>query len=253
MIFNEKRNRRIDMNELGNIFILTGAGISKESGLDTFRDQDGLWANHRIDDVATPEGFQKNPKLVHQFYNHRRQELQKVEPNAAHLALAKLEKQWPGKVILVTQNVDDLHERAGQKNVIHMHGKLKEVRCIETEKVFNWDKDLGLSDVCSCCDKKGNLRPNIVWFGELPFDLSRIFTALEECDYFLSIGTSGNVYPAGGFAQHVQMRSDAKLIEFNIEPSEITHMFGEKHLGPATRTVPDFVESLLTKITTKMN
>lgn len=236
------------LSELGNIFILTGAGISKESGLDTFRDGDGLWANHKIDDVATPQGFMKNPKLVQKFYNLRREELKKVEPNPAHIALAKLEKSWPGKVILVTQNVDDLHERAGHKDIIHMHGKLKEARCIETEQVFSWDGNLDMSDVCSCCGKKGNLRPNIVWFGELPFQMPEIFRALDECNYFFSIGTSGSVYPAGGFAQHVLMRGTPKLIEFNIGDSEISHMFTEKHVGPASKTVPDFVESLLTKI-----
>lgn len=235
-------------NELGNIFILTGAGISKESGLDTFRDQDGLWANHRIDDVATPEGFKKNPKLVHKFYNHRRQELKKVEPNAAHLALAKLETTWPSKVTLVTQNVDDLHERAGSKNMIHMHGRLKEVRCIDTGKVFQWEKDLEIADKCECCGKKGNLRPNIVWFGELPVDLPLIFQALDNCDYFLSIGTSGNVYPAGGFAQHVQMRGGVTLAEFNIDDSEITHLFQQHHKGPATQTVPTFVDGLIEKL-----
>jgi NAD-dependent deacetylase len=236
-------------NELGNIFILTGAGISKESGLDTFRDQDGLWANHRIDDVATPEGFKKNPKLVQKFYNQRRNELKKVKPNAAHEALAKLESAWPGKVTLVTQNVDDLHQRAGSKNIIHMHGRLKEVRCVETGKVFQWEDELEVSDKCACCDKKGNLRPNIVWFGELPADLPRIFQALDTCDYFMSIGTSGNVYPAGGFAQHVQMRnSDTQLSEFNIDDSEITHLFQNHYKGPATETVPAFVETMLGKI-----
>lgn len=239
---------RMDMNELGKIFILTGAGISKESGLDTFRDQDGLWADHKIEDVATPQAFMRNPKLVQKFYNKRREELKKVDPNPAHIALAKLESAWPSKVLLVTQNVDDLHERAGSKNIIHMHGKLKEVRCIETEQVFPWNEDLQVSDMCSCCGKKGNLRPNIVWFGELPFQMPEIFHGLDECDYFLSIGTSGSVYPAGGFAQHVIMRGTPKLIEFNIAPSEISHMFPEKHVGPASQTVPDFVESILSKI-----
>lgn len=235
------------MSELGNIFILTGAGISKESGLDTFRDQDGLWANHRIDDVATPEGFKKNPKQVQKFYNQRRNELKKVEPNLAHLALAKLEAAWPGKVTLVTQNVDDLHERAGSKNIIHMHGRLKEARCIDTGKIIPWDGDLDQSDKCPCCDKKGNLRPNIVWFGELPIDLPLIFQALDTTHHFLSIGTSGNVYPAGGFAQHVQMRGGVQLAEFNIDDSEITHLFQEHHKGPATETVPAFVDNMLRK------
>jgi NAD-dependent deacetylase len=235
-------------NELGNIFILTGAGISKESGLDTFRDQDGLWANHHIDDVATPEGFQKNPKLVHKFYNQRRHELNKVNPNAAHSALAQLELAWPGKVTLVTQNVDDLHERAGSKNIIHMHGKLREARCIETQKVIPWKDDLDQSILCPCCNKKGNLRPNIVWFGELPIDLPFIFQALDNADYFLSIGTSGNVYPAGGFAQHVQMRGATQLAEFNIDDSEISHLFQEHYKGPATETVPAFVETMLRKV-----
>lgn len=235
-------------NELGNIFILTGAGISKESGLDTFRDQDGLWANHRVEEVATPEAFQKNPKLVHQFYNHRRAELKKVKPNHAHEALAKLELMWPGKITLVTQNVDDLHERAGSKNMIHMHGRLKEGRCLETGKVYPWENDMDLSSICPCCNKKGNVRPNIVWFGELPIDLPLIFQALDNADYFFSIGTSGNVYPAGGFAQHMQMRGEAKLIEFNIDDSEITHLFQEHLKGPATETVPSYVESLLAKV-----
>jgi NAD-dependent deacetylase len=235
------------MSELGNIFILTGAGISKESGLDTFRDQDGLWANHHIDDVATPEGFLKNPKLVHKFYNQRRNELKKVEPNLAHIALAKLEAAWPGKVTLVTQNVDDLHERAGSKNIIHMHGRLKEARCIETGKVIPWNNNLDQSIQCPCCDKKGTLRPNIVWFGELPIDLPLIFQALDTTQHFLSIGTSGNVYPAGGFAQHVQMRGDVRLAEFNIDNSEISHLFQEHFKGPATETVPTFVDTLLAK------
>jgi len=234
-------------NELGNIFILTGAGISKESGLDTFRDQEGLWANHRIDDVATPEAFKKNPKLVHKFYNQRRNELKKVNPNAAHEALAKLEAAWPGKVTLVTQNVDDLHERAGSKNIIHMHGRLKEARCVDTGKVFQREEDLSATDACPCCEKKGNLRPNIVWFGELPIDLPLIFQALDNTDYFLSIGTSGNVYPAGGFAQHVQMRGNVELAEFNVEKSEISHLFQQHMTGPATQTVPAFVESMLLK------
>lgn len=233
------------MNELGNIFVLTGAGISKESGLDTFRDQDGLWANHRVEDVATPDGFQKNPKLVHKFYNHRRAELKKVNPNAAHIALVKLETMWPGKVTIVTQNVDDLHERAGSKNIIHMHGRLKEGRCVETGKVYPWENDMDQSSICPCCNKKGNVRPNIVWFGELPVDLPLIFQALDKADYFLSIGTSGNVYPAGGFAQHVTMRGDSKLVEFNVEESEISHLFQDHRIGPASKTVPLYILELM--------
>ena len=233
------------MSEAGTIFILTGAGISKESGLDTFRDHEGLWANHKVEDVATPEAFQKNPKLVQKFYNKRRSELKKVEPNEAHQALAKLEKDWPGKVVLVTQNVDDLHERAGHKNIIHMHGQLLEARCTETGKVYPWSEDITMKDACPSCGKKGTLRPNIVWFGEMPFDMDLIFEALDECDHFLSIGTSGSVYPAGGFAQHVHMRSTPKLYEFNVGESEISHMFTEKHVGPATQTVPTFVNNLL--------
>lgn len=237
-----------NFNELGNIFILTGAGISKESGLDTFRDQDGMWAKHRIDDVATPEGFQKNPKLVQKFYNQRRSELEKVQPNLAHIAIAQLEKVWPGKVTLVTQNVDDLHERAGSKNIIHMHGKLKEARCVETGQVIPWTQDLDISIKCPCCNQKGNLRPNVVWFGELPIDLPLIFQALDTTDYFLSIGTSGNVYPAGGFAQHVQMRGGVQLTEFNIDDSEISHLFQVHQKGLATQTVPLFVENLIQKV-----
>lgn len=232
----------------GSIVILTGAGVSAESGLDTFRGQGGLWEGHRIEDVATPEAFENNPKLVQKFYNERRSKLLHADvfPNAAHLALSQLEKVWPGEVLLVTQNIDNLHEMAGSKNVLHMHGSLLEVRCKETGTVFfPWKEPIAAETACSCCGKTGTLRPNIVWFGEMPFDLPRIFTALEKCALFLSIGTSGQVYPAAGFVEHVRMFAKSKSVELNLEPSMLSHLFTETFYGPATETVPTFVEKLL--------
>jgi len=232
----------------GSIVILTGAGISAESGLDTFRGQGGLWEGHRIEDVATPEAFEKNPKLVQKFYNERRKKLinSDVFPNAAHLALAQLEKAWKGNVLTVTQNIDNLHELAGSKNVLHMHGSLLEVRCSETGTVFfPWRESIAADTACSCCGKTNTLRPNIVWFGEMPFELPRIFDALEKCAYFLSIGTSGQVYPAAGFVEHVRMHSKGKSVELNLEPSMLSHLFTETRYGHATEIVPDFIEKLL--------
>ena len=228
-----------------SIVILTGAGISAESGLDTFRGQGGLWEGHRIDDVATPEGFERNPRLIQEFYNQRRRTLLSgsVAPNPAHLALARLEREHPDTLI-VTQNVDTLHESAGSKNVLHMHGSLLEVRCTRTERVyFPWKTDIEPDTRCPCCERSGTLRPNIVWFGEMPFDLPRIFDALERCTLFLAIGTSGQVYPAAGFIEHVRMKTQARTVELNLEPSSIRHLFQESTLGPASQTVPAFVET----------
>ncbi len=239
------------MNTLGsssrNIVILTGAGISKELGLDTFRCADGIWARVRLEDVATPEGFGRNPELVHQFYNARRSALTdpRIVPNAAHLALARLEREWPDDVLIVTQNIDDLHDRAGNRNLIHMHGELKKVRCQRCEVLLDWLEDLATRDVCPSCRRGGQLRPHVVWFGEMPLEIERIYAVLEDCGLFLSIGTSGNVYPAAGFVRHVQSCTDAHTVELNIEPSTAATLFAETIYGPATVSVPAFVDHLL--------
>lgn len=239
----------------GRIVILTGAGISAESGLATFRAEDGLWCEHRVEDVATPEGFARNPALVQEFYNMRRQQLPGVEPNAAHLALAELEKCWPGEVLLVTQNVDDLHDRAGsgQKvnlssipSLIHMHGELIKVRCLHTGKVEEWREDITEITTCGCCKRAGTLRPHIVWFGEMPLMMEEIYDALRHCDLFVSIGTSGNVYPAAGFVQEARLHG-AHSVELNLEPSLGASLFAETRYGPATQIVPEFVTGLLSK------
>ena len=182
---------------INNIVVLTGAGISAESGIQTFRASDGLWHDHHIQDVATPEGFAENPQLVQSFYNDRRRQLkdEAIQPNPAHIALAKLEEAWAGNFLLVTQNVDNLHERAGSSNLIHMHGQLDQVRCGNSGAVYHWEEDIEQGDACDCCKKVGTLRPNIVWFGEMPFLMDTIDDALISCDLFISIGTSGKVYP----------------------------------------------------------
>ena len=229
------------------IVVLTGAGISKESGLDTFRDQGGLWAKHRIEDVASIDGYRRNPALVQSFYNTRRRELgtQGVQPNPAHLALARLERDWPGEVLIVTQNVDDLHERAGSTNLIHMHGELLKVRCERCQRPLSWQEDITPDSRCPDCGRVGTLRPHIVWFGEVPLEMERIGTALERCDLFVSIGTSGQVYPAAGFVAAVRQRGRAQAIEINLEPSRGASLFHAVRTGPASLTVPAFVAELL--------
>jgi NAD-dependent deacetylase len=229
------------------IVILTGAGISKESGLDTFRDKDGIWSKVRLEDVATPEGFKRDPAQVHAFYNARRKTLAEgdIHPNPAHLALARLEKEWPGPVLLVTQNIDDLHERAGSDKLIHMHGELLKIRCRHCNDPLHWDRDLDTSHSCPACGRKGSLRPHVVWFGEMPLHMDRIFEALEQCGLFISIGTSGNVYPAAGFVAAVRRAEKAHTIELNLEPSEGASLFHEVRTGPASRLVPAFVDELM--------
>jgi NAD-dependent deacetylase len=233
-----------------NIVILTGAGISKESGLDTFRCADGIWARVRLEDVATPEAFVRDPALVHQFYNDRRSALADpaVVPNAAHLALAKLEREWPGEVLVVTQNIDDLHDRAGSRNLIHMHGELNKVRCEACGALLEWLADLGIADTCSSCGRAGGLRPHVVWFGEMPLAIDRIYAALDACELFMSVGTSGNVYPAAGFVRHVKSYSGAHAVELNLEPSTGASLFDEAIYGPATESVPRFVDRLLAEV-----
>ncbi len=277
-----------------SIVILTGAGISAESGLDTFRGAGGLWCGHRVEDVATPQAFARDPELVHEFYNMRRTGLldPKIQPNPAHNALAELEGNWPGKnggeVLVVTQNIDDLHERAGTKNLLHMHGEVLKAFCEHcrqtggysnetVDKIYimqyegNRDKtstqtvepdtqpmetdtqvhiielcksNLGVEDICPVCEKTGGIRPDIVWFGEMPYHMNEIFEALQNCSLFLSIGTSGNVYPAAGFVSEA-LHSGAVTAEFNLEPANNASVFHEQIYGPAGTTVPQLVEELL--------
>lgn len=223
--------------DIENIVILTGAGISAESGLQTFRGSDGLWCGHRVKDVATPEGYAANPTLVQEFYNMRRRQLLEAVPNAAHHALARLAKEWRGNFLLVTQNVDDLHERGGSpaKSLLHMHGELKKKRHNDTGAILKCDEDLE-------CD--GDWRPHIVWFGEMPLEMERIYHALRKCDLFISIGTSGNVYPAAGFVAEAHA-AGARTVELNLEPSMGTNLFAERRYGNATKIVPAYVAELL--------
>jgi NAD-dependent deacetylase len=235
------------MRKDGRIVILTGAGISKESGLDTFRDEDGLWSKVRIEDVATYEAYQRDPVNVLKFYNYRRAGMVggNIRPNAAHEALARLERDWPDEVLLVTQNIDDLHARAGTKNLIHMHGEMSKARCDHCQAVSDWQETLSVALGCSDCGRSGGMRPHVVWFGEMPLDMDRIYQALSRCHLFLSIGTSSNVYPAAGFVEEARMRAGAHTVELNLEPSEGATIFADKRYGPATQVVPAFVEELL--------
>ena len=228
----------------GSIVVLTGAGISKESGLDTFRDADGIWAKVRVEDVATPEAFARNPARVHEFYNGRRRQLTEVEPNPAHRALAELEAKWRGEVLVVTQNIDDLHERAGSRNLIHMHGELLKARCAFCDTISPWAGEMSVQDVCWSCGRRGGVRPHIVWFGEVPLEMERIFGALVECALFISIGTSGHIYPASGFVGAAGSHG-AHTVELNLEPSAGASMFDDSIHGPASAVVPDFVGRLL--------
>ncbi len=230
-----------------NIVILTGAGISKESGLSTFRDADGIWATVRVEDVATPEAFTRDPARVHAFYNERRAGFLQsdITPNAAHLALARLEAEWAGKVTLVTQNIDNLHEQAGSKNLIHMHGELLKARCQACGLVTRWEGDMDGLSRCPNCSVQGKMRVHVVWFGEMPFDMDQIYLELAGCDLFISIGTSGNVYPAAGFVSEIRNARRGKTAELNLEPSEGGHLFDYTHYGKASEIVPQFVGDLL--------
>lgn len=228
-----------------NIVVLTGAGISAESGIQTFRASDGLWENHRIEDVATHEGFKRDPQLVQTFYNQRRKKLQSgIVPNAAHIALARLENDLDGEVTIVTQNIDNLHERGGSENVIHMHGELLKARCVQSGQIVDWHSDITSEDLCHCCQLPAIMRPHIVWFGEMPIALDKIYDAIEAADLFISIGTSGAVYPAAGFV-HQAALNGAHTIEINLEPSAVENEFEEKRYGKAGDLVPALVEELL--------
>ena len=232
------------MRDVRNIVILTGAGISAESGLATFRGPDGLWEGHRVEDVATPEAFARDPALVHAFYDARRARLGQVEPNGAHRALARLDAEWPGELLIVTQNVDDLHERAGAGRVLHMHGELKSAWCLGCDARMRWGGALGDQPACPQCGEAGRLRPDIVWFGEMPYEMERIDRALMDADLFVSIGTSGAVYPAAGFVQTARY-CGARTLEMNLDPSLASYHFHESRIGKAGELVPAWVEELL--------
>ena len=255
------------MNRIRNIVILTGAGISAESGLQTFRAADGLWEGHRVEDVATPEAFARDQALVHQFYDARRARLGEVEPNAAHVALARLDAEWPGELLIVTQNVDDLHERAGAKRLLHMHGELKRGWCLGCGERFEWEGDMSAGpvcversrdtprerpstllgtngNICPSCQLENMVRPDIVWFGEMPYEMETIEEALMGCDLFVSIGTSGAVYPAAGFVQTAKYRG-ARCLEINLEPSQGSIFFDERRYGRASELVPKWIEEIL--------
>ena len=261
--------------EFRNIVVLTGAGISADSGLATFRGADGLWEGHRVEDVATPEAYRRDPALVHQFYDARRARLGEVEPNEAHDALARLDAEWPGELLIVTQNVDDLHERAGAKRLLHMHGELAKGWCLACDERFAWKGPMspstvrpepvqGLSfssggqegqgfdklspngsvNICPSCQVTGHVRPDIVWFGEMPYEMERIDEALQRADLFVSIGTSGAVYPAAGFVQTARY-CGAHCIEMNLEPSQGSVFFNETRLGRAKDLIPEWVGEVL--------
>ena len=232
------------MREIHNIVILTGAGISAESGLATFRGPEGLWEGHRVEDVATPEAFARDPVLVHRFYDARRENLARVEPNDAHRALARLDAKWPGGLLIVTQNVDDLHERAGAKRLLHMHGEFKSGWCRACNARMAWESEMGGHAMCPECGVRGQMRPDIVWFGEMPYEMERIDRALMDADLFVSIGTSGNVYPAAGFVQTAKYVG-ARTLEMNLEPSLGSYLFDESRIGKAGELVPAWVEEML--------
>lgn len=230
-------------NDIHNIVILTGAGISAESGLATFRGPDGLWEGHRVEDVCTPQALARNAALVHRFYDERRAKLKDVTPNPAHEALAALDRAWPGELLIVTQNVDDLHERAGATRLLHMHGELKSALCAACGRAVPWSDPLPPGSVCGGCGKP-RLRPDIVFFGEMPYQMERIDAALAHADLFVSIGTSGAVYPAAGFVQTAR-HYGARTLELNLDPSAGSFYFEESRLGPASELVPALVRELL--------
>ena len=226
-----------------NIVVLTGAGVSAESGIDTFRGGGGLWEQHRVEDVATPEAFARDSELVLRFYDMRRAAIQTREPNAAHEALARLDRDFRGELLIVTQNVDDLHERAGAKRVLHMHGTHLNAWCTACDTRSPWRGTLIDRPPCPACGAAA-LRPDVVWFGEMPYEMDRIYTALRRADLFVSVGTSGAVYPAAGFVRDAR-ELGVRTLELNLERSQGSAWFDETRLGPATELVPEWVEEML--------
>jgi NAD-dependent deacetylase len=232
-----------------NVFVLTGAGVSAESGLGTFRDKDGLWSRFDPMKLATPEAFAHDPDQVHAFYNMRRQNLLSAEPNAAHRALARLEiglAERGGSLFLCTQNIDDLHERAGSQRVVHMHGELLKARCKACGDTMPWHEDLSVDVPCPSCRHSGGLRPHVVWFGEMPLEMDAIYDALLAADLFVAIGTSGSVYPAAGFVSEARGHG-IRTCEINLEPSDNARQFDEGQYGPASEVVPFWVERILSQ------
>ncbi|MDR7186704.1 NAD-dependent deacetylase [Microbacterium trichothecenolyticum] len=225
------------------IVVLTGAGISAESGVPTFRGADGLWEGHDIEDVATPEGFERDPDLVQAFYDARRRAVASVVPHAAHRALARLEGAIGADLLVVTQNVDDLHERAGTRNLVHMHGELRRALCLACGSRPEWDDDLLDRPACPVCGER-MLRPDVVWFGEMPYELDRIEQAVVACDVFVSIGTSGEVYPAAGYVA-LAAAFGARTVELNLEPSDPAVPFDEARAGLASELVPAWVDEVI--------
>lgn len=232
-----------DMNPIRNIVILTGAGISAESGIDTFRSEGGMWEQHRVEDVATPEAFARDPDLVLRFYDMRRVAIQAKQPNAAHAALARLDAEWPDDLLIVTQNVDDLHERAGAKRVLHMHGEHLNAWCTHCDARPRWTASLADRPPCPVCQSPA-LRPDVVWFGEVPYRMEEIHAALRNADLFVSIGTSGAVYPAAGLVRTARDLG-VKTLELNLERSKGSGWFAESRLGAATALVPAWVDQIL--------
>ena len=237
-------HRSIQMTDFSRIVVLTGAGLSAESGLGTFRDVDGVWTKYDLNEVATPEGYSRNPKLVLDFYNMRRQGVVSAEHNAAHAALARLEHEHNAEVLIVTQNIDALHEAAGSQNLIHMHGELLKARCTRCGARHPWHEDIAVDSHCPACGELGTMRPDVVWFGEMPYRMQEIYDALAKTDLFISVGTSGTVYPAAGFVAEAR-DAGAHTVELNLEPSEGASLFAETVHGPATEVVPAYVDQLL--------
>jgi NAD-dependent deacetylase len=238
-----RRGMVAGMSTIRNILILTGAGVSAESGIDTFRAEGGLWEQHRVEDVATPQAFARDPDLVLRFYDMRRESIQTKQPNAAHEALAKLDREWEGELLIVTQNVDDLHERAGARRVLHMHGEHLNAWCTACDTRSPWRGTLLDRPSCPACGEAA-LRPDIVWFGEMPYRMDEIYAALVGADLFVSIGTSGAVYPAAGLVREAREAGIATL-ELNLEPSQGTRWFDAARHGPATALVPAWVDEML--------
>lgn len=232
------------MSDIGNIVVLTGAGVSAESGVATFRGPDGLWEGHRVEDVCTPEALARDPDLVLDFYDQRRAKLGTVEPNAAHRALGRLDAEWQGGLLIITQNVDDLHERGGATRVLHMHGELLSGWCTACGERSKFGETMLDRPACVACGEAGHVRPNIVFFGEMPYRMDEIDAALRDADMFVSIGTSGAVYPAAGFVQTARY-CGARTLELNLDPSEGSHFFDESRMGPAGKLVPAWVDKVL--------
>ncbi|MGP1353457.1 MAG: NAD-dependent deacylase [Parasphingopyxis sp.] len=232
------------MADIRNIVVLTGAGISAESGVPTFRGPDGLWEGHRVEDVATPQAYARDPDLVLDFYDQRRAKLHTVAPNPAHEALGRLDAEWSGELLIVTQNVDDLHERGGAKRLLHMHGELKSGWCLACGDRRPFEGRMAERPACEACGESGKVRPDIVWFGEMPYEMDRIEAALSTCDLFVSIGTSGAVYPAAGFVQTAR-QFGAETLEMNLDPSEGSFFFHESRMGKAGELVPEWVDRML--------